>query len=49
MPTLEGVKRRGYPPEGIRLFCEKIGLSKSDSLIDYTTREDSVRDVRSIL
>ncbi len=45
MPTLAGVKRRGYPPEGIRLFCEKIGVSKSDSLIDYTLLEDSVREI----
>ena len=45
MPTLEGVKRRGYPPEGIKLFCEKIGVSKSDSLIDYTLLEDSIREI----
>ena len=45
MPTLVGVKRRGYPPEALRLFCEKIGISKADSIIDYTVLEDCVREV----
>ena len=35
MPTLVGARRRGYSPEGFRLFAERIGVSKSDSLIDY--------------
>ena len=32
MPTLVGARRRGYTPEGFRLFAERIGVSKADSL-----------------
>ena len=35
MPTLVGARRRGYTPEGFRLFAERIGVSKADSWIDY--------------
>jgi glutaminyl-tRNA synthetase len=45
MPTLVGVKRRGYTPEGIRLFVERVGVSKSDSFIDYSVMEDCQREV----
>ena len=34
MPTLAGMRRRGYTPEAIRNFCERIGVAKNDSLID---------------
>src|SRR3989454_8825788 len=34
MPTLAGLKRRGYTPEAIRSFCQRIGLAKKESLID---------------
>ncbi len=45
LPTLSGAKRRGYSPRGIQLFIERIGVSKSDSLIDYTVFEDCQREV----
>ena len=45
MPTLAGVRRRGYTPEGIRLFIERTGVSKSDSVIDYSLLEDCQREV----
>ncbi len=45
MPTLVGARRRGYAAEGFRLFAERIGVSKSDSLIDYGLFEDAQREV----
>ena len=45
MPTLVGARRRGYTPEGFRLFADRIGVSKSDSLIDYVLFEDCMREV----
>jgi glutaminyl-tRNA synthetase len=45
MPTLVGVRRRGYVPEGIRLFVDRAGVSKSDSIIDYSVLEDAQREV----
>ncbi len=44
MPTLVGLKRRGYTPESIRNFCERIGVGRSDSWIDMSTLEDCVRE-----
>lgn len=44
MPTLVGLRRRGFTPESIKLFCERIGLSKADSWIDMSTLEQSLRD-----
>jgi glutaminyl-tRNA synthetase len=44
MPTIVGCRRRGYTPEAIRTFCEKIGVSKKDSIIDVALLEWSVRD-----
>jgi glutaminyl-tRNA synthetase len=44
MPTLAGARRRGYTPEGFRLFAERIGVSKADSWIDYTILEDCMRE-----
>lgn len=44
MPTLAGMRRRGYPASAIRLFCERTGVSKSDSRIDYSLLEAAVRD-----
>ncbi|HCG73892.1 MAG TPA: glutamine--tRNA ligase, partial [Nitrospina sp.] len=39
MPTLSGMRRRGYPPEAIREFCERIGISKSNSVVDFALLE----------
>jgi len=44
MPTLVGLRRRGFTPESIRNFCETIGVGKSDSWIDMSLLEDSVRE-----
>jgi glutaminyl-tRNA synthetase len=44
MPTLSGMRRRGFTPESIRNFCEIIGVSKNDSLIDMSLLENCVRD-----
>ncbi len=44
MATLCGMRRRGYPPAAIRSFCEKIGVSKAYSVIDYALIESCVRD-----
>ncbi|HJV36642.1 glutamine--tRNA ligase/YqeY domain fusion protein [Geomonas sp.] len=44
MPTLVGLKRRGYTPESIRNFCETIGVGKADSIIDMSILEDAVRE-----
>ncbi len=44
MPTLVGARRRGYTPEGFRLFADRIGVSKADSWIDYTILEDCMRE-----
>jgi glutaminyl-tRNA synthetase len=44
MPTLSGMRRRGYTPEAIRDFCDRIGVSKNDSLIDMALLENCVRD-----
>nr|WP_004179505.1 glutamine--tRNA ligase/YqeY domain fusion protein [Nitrosospira lacus] len=44
MNTLAGVRRRGYTPESIRLFAERIGVSKADSWIDMGVLEDCLRE-----
>ena len=44
LPTLAGARRRGYTPEGFRLFAERIGVSKADSWIDYSVLEDCMRE-----
>jgi glutaminyl-tRNA synthetase len=44
LATLAGIRRRGYTPESIRLFCERIGVSKADSWIDYSVLEQCLRD-----
>ncbi|OGA58599.1 MAG: glutamine--tRNA ligase [Betaproteobacteria bacterium RIFCSPLOWO2_12_FULL_65_14] len=44
LPTLVGARRRGYTPEGLRLFAERIGVSKADSWIDYSVLEDCMRE-----
>ncbi|MBI4861516.1 MAG: glutamine--tRNA ligase/YqeY domain fusion protein [Candidatus Riflebacteria bacterium] len=44
MPTLAGLRRRGYTPESIRRFCEKIGVAKNDSVIDIHILEETIRE-----
>lgn len=43
MPTISGMRRRGVPPSALRLFCERIGISKADSNIAFSALEDCVR------
>ncbi|CEG56679.1 glutamine--tRNA ligase/YqeY domain fusion protein [Legionella fallonii] len=43
LPTLRGMRKRGYPPAAIRQFCEVIGISRSDSVIDMSIFEECVR------
>ena len=44
MPTICGFRRRGYTPESIRNFCERIGVAKRDNIIDYSLLEFSLRE-----
>ncbi len=44
LPTLKGARRRGFTPTGFKLFADRIGISKSDSLIDYQVLEDCMRE-----
>lgn len=45
MPTLAGLRRRGYTPEAIKLFCERSGVTKSGGWIPYSALEGALRDV----
>ena len=44
MPTISGLRRRGYTPESIRNFCERIGVAKRDSLVDMALLEHCIRE-----
>ncbi|MDD4957003.1 MAG: glutamine--tRNA ligase/YqeY domain fusion protein [Candidatus Omnitrophica bacterium] len=44
MPTISGLRRRGYTPEAIRGFCEKIGVAKFNSIVDMVVLENSIRE-----
>src|SRR5262249_4238855 len=44
MPTVSGLRRRGYTPDAIRKFCERIGVSKFNGVIDISWLEDALRD-----
>ena len=44
MPTIAGLRRRGYTPASLQLFAERIGVTKSDSWIDYSTLEGCLRE-----
>jgi glutaminyl-tRNA synthetase len=44
MPTLSGIRRRGYTPSALREFCTRIGVSKFDSVIDISVLEGTLRD-----
>jgi glutaminyl-tRNA synthetase len=44
MPTLSGLRRRGYTPESIRKFCDQIGVSRVDSIVDLVVLENALRE-----
>jgi len=44
MPTIAGMRRRGYTPEAIRNFCSRIGVAKNENLVDVSLLEHSVRE-----
>jgi len=44
MPTISGLRRRGYTPESIRNFCERIGVAKRDSMVDIALLEHCLRE-----
>ncbi|MEO5894533.1 MAG: glutamine--tRNA ligase/YqeY domain fusion protein [Vicinamibacterales bacterium] len=44
MPTIVGMRRRGYPPEAIRQFCERIGVAKRENIVDVALLEHAVRE-----
>jgi len=44
MPTLAGIRRRGYPPAALRDFCERIGVTKQESVVDFALLEHCVRE-----
>ena len=44
MPTISGMRRRGYSPAGIRLFAQRCGVSKSENIVDYAILEGAVRE-----
>jgi len=44
MPTISGLRRRGYTPRSIRNFCERIGVAKTNSLVDYALLEHCIRE-----
>ncbi|RKY40372.1 MAG: glutamine--tRNA ligase [Candidatus Makaraimicrobium thalassicum] len=44
MPTISGLRRRGYTPESIRNFCERIGIAKFNSIVDMVVLENSIRE-----
>ncbi len=45
MPTISGLRRRGFPPEALRQFAERIGVAKRESVVEYAALEHEVRDV----
>ena len=44
LPTLSGLRRRGYTPESIRKFCDQIGVAKADSIVDLILLENCIRE-----
>ena len=44
MPTISGIRRRGYTPEAIRDFCERIGVAKANSVVDISLLEHCIRE-----
>ena len=49
MPTIVGLRRRGYTPEALRLFCERTGVSKNNARIDYSLLDQALREVQDPL
>ena len=45
MPTISGMRRKGYPAAAIRLFCEKVGIAKRENIIEISLLEASVREI----
>ncbi|MHC5224700.1 glutamine--tRNA ligase/YqeY domain fusion protein [Ignatzschineria sp. LJL83] len=45
MPTISGLRRRGCPPEALRLFCERIGVTKSENMIELQQLSQAMRDI----
>ena len=45
MPTVRALKRKGYPAKAIRVFCDKVGMTKRENLIEFDLLESCVRDV----
>jgi glutaminyl-tRNA synthetase len=45
MPTVAGMRRRGYPPAALRMFCDKVGVAKRNNMIEIELLESCVRDV----
>ena len=44
MPTIAAIRRRGYPPEAVQDFCDRIGVTKSDGMVEMAMLENSVRE-----
>ncbi|MDH2923989.1 glutaminyl-tRNA synthetase [Nicoletella semolina] len=44
MPTISGLRRRGYTPESLREFCRRIGVTKQDNVVEYSALEACIRD-----
>ncbi len=44
MPTIAGMRRRGYPPAAVREFCDRIGITKADNTVEMSLLENTVRD-----
>lgn len=44
MPTISGMRRRGYTPDGLKLFAKRSGISKSPNVVDFSLLENSIRD-----
>ena len=48
MPTLAGLRRRGFTPEAIRLFCDRIGVAKADSTVDVELLQNTQRELLNV-
>ncbi|MDR1466941.1 MAG: glutamine--tRNA ligase/YqeY domain fusion protein [Oscillospiraceae bacterium] len=48
MPTISGLRRRGYTPDSIRKFCQKIGVSKVNGIVDYSFLEYCLREILNV-